>query len=350
MAATLRPGLHRLLPLAQSFTFTSNLLQLRKKVSPATTAASSSSFIFCLSYSTFFRSRFLRAHGLPSCSASTPCPLTSIPQTGILVLQCLRNSRAIRTLYLQPNPNNQIYRKSNRSQSKTSPMNRPTTTYPQSVFNQLPSSPLRTFLHLPKHPQFRHRLLPSIRPHTKHARHAPPLEQPTNHHLHPLPPPPTVKTGPSDDQCSYPAPLTSGPSLHYYCPTTSSCSLSPPSTASHDPSASSTHTPSHPGPDPETTSQWPHHALPLFGQHPPIFWTPTWTAPLPLRQHHHVQHLLQLTQHTAFHHHRNPLHLPYFRHSHHYQNFHSQINRPPNLPPPSCGLRAARLLQRLPTC
>ena len=79
-------------------------------------------------------------------------------------------------------------------------------------------------------------------------------------------------------------------------------------------------------------------------------WTPIWTAPHPLRQRHRVQHLLQLSPHTAFHHHRNPLHLLYFRHSHHYQNFHSRINRPTNLPPPSCGLRAARLLQRLPIC
>ena len=79
-------------------------------------------------------------------------------------------------------------------------------------------------------------------------------------------------------------------------------------------------------------------------------WTLMGTAPPPLRQHHHVQHLLQLSHHTAFRHHHSPLHLPYFHHSHRYQNFPSLINRPANSPPLSCGLRAMRLLQRLPTC
>ena len=93
------------------------------------------------------------------------------------------------------------------------------------------------------------------------------------------------------------------------------------------------------------------HITPFHFSHNILqFWTPMWTAYPPLRQHHHVQHLPQLTHHTAFHHHHNPLHLPYFHHSHHFQNFHSLINRPANLPPLSCGLRAVRLLQRLPTC
>ena len=167
-----------------------------KKVNPATTTVSLSVpflLIICWSYSTLPQP-FLRAHGLSSHSASTPCPLTSTPQIGILVLQCLRNFRAIRTFSLQSNPNSQIHRKSNRSQSKLSPMNRPITISPQSVFNQLQPSPLRPFLHLPKHPQFGHRRLPSNPPPTEHARHAPPLKPHTNHHLPPPLPPPAVKT------------------------------------------------------------------------------------------------------------------------------------------------------------
>ena len=81
-----------------------------------------------------------------------------------------------------------------------------------------------------------------------------------------------------------------------------------------------------------------------------IIWTPMLTAPLPLRQHHHIQHHPRPTHQAAFHRRRNPLRLPYFHHCHHFQNFHSLINRPANLPPPSCGLRAAQLLQRLQTC
>ena len=136
---------------------------------------------------------------------------------------------------------------------------------------------------------------------------------------------------------------------HYYRSTTSSCSLSPPSTANHNSSTSCPHTvtPKFGSRDHIATAT---SCLSTFRTTSSNIWTPMWTAYPPLRQHHHVQHLPQLTRHTAFHHHHNPLHLPYFHHSHHFQNFHSLINRPANLPPLSCGLRAVRLLQRLPTC
>ena len=63
---------------------------------------------------------------------------------------------------------------------------------------------------------------------------------------------------------------TSRSSLHHYRTTTSSCSLSPPPTASHDPSASSAYAPTNPGADSETAPQRPHFALSLFEQHPPL--------------------------------------------------------------------------------
>ena len=55
----------------------------------------------------------------------------------------------------------------------------------QPIFRPLP--------HLPKHHHFQHLLLPSIALNPKHARRAPPRELHINH-LHPLPPPPAVKT------------------------------------------------------------------------------------------------------------------------------------------------------------
>ena len=98
------------------------------------------------------------------------------------------------TPYLQPNPNNQICRQSNWRQLKTNPMNRSTITNPLRMFNQLRSTPPRPLLHLPKHPLSLHPLFPNIPPHTEHARHAHPLEQPANPRLHLLPPLPAVKT------------------------------------------------------------------------------------------------------------------------------------------------------------
>ena len=111
---------------------------------------------------------------------------------------------------------------------------------------------------------------------------------------------------------------------------------------------------------------YPHTVAPKFGSRDHIamatscpstfrttssnIWTPILTAPPPLQQHLHVQHHPQLTHQTALHHHHNPLHLPYFHHCHHFQNFHSRISRPTSSLPPSSGSRAARLLQRLQIC
>ena len=144
-----------------------------------------------------------------------------------------------------------------------------------------------------------------------------------------------------------------------------------PTTSSEDPVILMTNVPilkkSRPGQPPHRLlSHLDHAATPKFGSRDhtatatscpstfrttsSIIWTPVLTAPLPLRPHHHVQHHPRPTHQATFHRHRNLLHLPYFHHFHHYQNFHSLINRPANSPPPSCGLRAARLLQRLQTC
>ena len=119
-------------------------------------------------------------------------------------------------------------------------------------------------------------------------------------------------------------------------------------------------------PSPLIHLRYPHTAIPKFASRDPAAmatlclstfrttssntWIPTWTALPPLRQHHHIQHHLQLSHRTPFHHHHNPLHLPYSRHCHHFQNSHSRISRPISLPPPSSGSLAARLLQRLQIC
>ena len=55
-----------------------------------------------------FPQPFCAPTALPFCPASTPCPSTSTPPTGIPALQCLKNFRVIRIPSLQPNPNSQI--------------------------------------------------------------------------------------------------------------------------------------------------------------------------------------------------------------------------------------------------
>ena len=259
---------------------------------------------------------FLRAHGLPFCSASTPCPLTSTPQTGILVLQCLRNSRAIHTPYLQPNPNNQICRKSNWRPLKTNPMNRPIITNPQLMFNQLhhhhsglsstsQNTPCpctlssQTFHHTPS--------MHGTLLHASNQQTPPPSPSPTTSSEDPvllMTNVPILKKA----RVSHPWILPPLPPFHHQ--------LSLPLSSIHSPSR-----PIH--------LLCPHTVTPKFGSRDHIamatcpstfrttsssIWTPMGTAPPPFRQHHHVQHLLQLSHHTAFYHRHNPLHLPYFHH------------------------------------
>ena len=65
MAATFRPGLHRLFPLAQSLTLTSDTLQLRQKVRPATAIVSLSSNFTQPFFARPRPPRLLRIHAVP---------------------------------------------------------------------------------------------------------------------------------------------------------------------------------------------------------------------------------------------------------------------------------------------
>ena len=190
MAATFRPRLHRLFKVARCFTLALTFSSSGKNYSPAITIFSIS-FVSLQVYTTFPQPS-LRTHGPRSGPASAPCPLILTLQIGISAPQRLRTFRVILTLCLPSKLNNRICRKSNQSQSKISPQN--PRIQPHSGSNKSLAPPLQPFLHLQKHLHFRHRLLPNTATHPNRARRAPPLELPTNRHLHPLPPPPAVKT------------------------------------------------------------------------------------------------------------------------------------------------------------
>ena len=156
-------------------------------------------------------------------------------------------------------------------------MNRPTITNPRLMFNHLQSSPLSPFLHLPKHPQFLRPLFPNIPPHTEHGTllHWSNQQTPTS-----IPFSHTSSEDPVLLMTNVPILKKARPGQP---PLRLISHLDPPSTTTVPPPALApsllhpqpvtTHPPpmSHPSSDPETTLQRPHHALPLFAQHPPVF-------------------------------------------------------------------------------